>query len=723
MDFTDCPADILRDEAFLRASMLAAAEEGGATVVDETFHRFAEGGVTGVVAVKESHLTIHTWPEHGYAAVDIFLCGTRAKPWAAANLLTERLQAGHTRVAEQVRGEVADQDRPPARTVLAPRRMPLLYFVTLVVAFCSLVYELMLAQTLSAILGNTVLRYSITIGCYLGALGVGALLCGNRPGDPVRRLIRVELTLSALGGVAVPLFYFLDAGQRLLYYSVAAGSLWESVAPLGFLALTHVVIVAIGLLSGFEVPLLLRLGEDIQPRSTNRVLGVDYFGALLGSVLFPIVLLRTLGLIATGFVVALLNAVAAALLVVAWCPLRAVRAWGGLAAITAVLVVGLVNADAIEQYFLKKFYFADTVTSLRELVAPQPDVAAVERHRSAYQTIDLVHMEQPDQWVYDAVSGRLDRPAPYPRDLWLYLNRDYQFYSGSDEIYHEWFVHVPIQVVGRPPRDVVVIGGGDGLVIRELLKYEAVRRVVHVELDPAMIELARHHPVLTAMNGSPHDDPRVELVIGDAFQWLRNARERFDAVFIDVPAVRDYNIAMLYSREFYAMVRRRVTDQGFVALDAPDGSCGFEGSLWPVYYSTLRSAGFETVVSLVSRFDGTTGRVLEAAETMAQRVRLAIPGPGGTNVQLNAQQEREYLRDTMVSALNEVPQEFVVAFPIARSVRPTWTDFGFKLRALTPHLMKLALPGDCPKDVDPAAVNSIFRPTLPEISWFTLPSP
>jgi hypothetical protein len=113
---------------------------------------------------------------------------------------------------------------------------------------CSLLYELLLAQTLSALLGNTVLRYNLTIGCYLGALGLGAILCGSRPADPVPRLIRVEIGLSVLGGVSVILFYFLDMLHRYFFSLVPAGSWWQPTAGVGFLVATHALIVAIGLL-------------------------------------------------------------------------------------------------------------------------------------------------------------------------------------------------------------------------------------------------------------------------------------------------------------------------------------------------------------------------------------------------------------------------------------------------------------------------------------------
>ncbi len=726
VDLADCPPERLRDEPLIRESMLAAAHEAGATVVDHTFHRFAGGGVTGVVAVQESHLTIHTWPEHGYAAVDAFLCGAAMRPRAAAELLARRLEAGRVHVTEQLRGTHAARRVAAAAPVVpaqsARRLMPCLYAITVVVALCSLVYELLLAQTLSAILGNTVLRYSITIGCYLGALGLGALLCGSDPREPARRLVRVELALSAIGGIAVPLFYFLDAGQRLLYVTSPIGSLWDWAAPMGFLVLTHTVIIAIGLLSGFEVPLLLRLGEELRPRSANRVLGVDYFGALLGSVLFPLFFLRTLGLLATGFVVALLNAVAAALLIASWRPLRAIRSSAVLAAIAVALTLGLGHAEQLEQYFLEKFYFSDQLTSVGDLLGRRDDLPPVERYRSPYQTIDIVRSAQADQWIFDAVTRRTDGATAYPDNVWLYLDRDYQVYSGSDQIYHEWFVHVPIQVAGHPPRDVAVIGGGDGLAMRELLEYPQVERLVHVELDPEMLRLAREHPVLSVMNGHVDRDPRVETVLGDAFQWLRNSRDRFDAIFVDVPRARDYNLAMLYSREFYAMIRTHLAPGGYLVFDAPGGSCTVEDEGWRIYYSTLRSAGFETIAPLVSRFDEATRAIADTAAAMAEEVAFTVTLPSGASMPMTHAQQREYVADTMLTALDGSVQEFVIAFPDAREIAPSWTDFGVSHQALTPHLLTLAFPDDCPQEFTPKLVNSIFRPTLPRLWWLYVPT-
>ena len=618
-DFFDCPDSVLRDREAIERAVVEAAETAGAQVLDHNFHAFPGGGITGIATLAESHIAIHTWPEDHYAAIDVFMCG-RADPSRAVELLKERLKPGRCKLKTLARGRGRGKDAgqsevEPAGTPAAERDGPTdgagatmgaLFAVTLIVAACSLIYELLLAQTLSALLGDTVLRYSITIGAFLGALGIGAMLCERRPTAPVRRLIRVELLLSAIGGAAVPLLYFMDAAQRSAYFfgpESIVGSAW---IPFAFLIASHAVIIVIGLLSGFEVPLLLSIGERIRSGSTNWVLGVDYLGALVGSVLFPLVLVRELGLLSAGFITAACN-LAACLVLVAWShERRPVWVAGAAVSLAAILIAALLGSARIEQFFLRKFYFQDTYASMAALVRTFPDYPEIERYRSAYQTIDIVKAGSTNQWLYSLISRKDEMEPDYPPDFRLFLNREFQVFSGNDEYYHEWFVHVPIQANGNVPRRVAVLGAGDGLAIRELLAYPDIEEIVHVELDPEMLRLADEHPVLSRMNelAPAGDDDRVKVVRADAFHWLRtNPGEMFDAIYVDMPYPRDYNVAKVYSREFYALARAHLRSDGFLMLDAPDGDCHYTDTpenLWHVYDNTLRAAGFARVMPVMN---------------------------------------------------------------------------------------------------------------------------
>ena len=108
LDLKDCKSELLDDIEFIRQAMMEAADEAGATIVGETFHKFSPVGVTGIIAIAESHLCIHTWPEYGYAAVDIFTCGEGFKPYRAADLLIESLQCEGPAITEVKRGVIAD---------------------------------------------------------------------------------------------------------------------------------------------------------------------------------------------------------------------------------------------------------------------------------------------------------------------------------------------------------------------------------------------------------------------------------------------------------------------------------------------------------------------------------------------------------------------------------------------------------------------------------------
>ena len=174
------------------------------------------------------------------------------------------------------------------------------YAITLILAYCSIVYELVMAQSLSAFLGDTVLRYSTTIGLYLASMGIGAFLCRGRiVRDSIYSLVKIEILLSVIGGFCVVYLYLLDILSP--FVSV-------------FFILSHSLIIAIGILTGFEIPLLIEVRRREKEGTMNSVLGVNYIGALSGTVIFPILLLPTVGVLTIAFLTGSLNAVGGLLL-------------------------------------------------------------------------------------------------------------------------------------------------------------------------------------------------------------------------------------------------------------------------------------------------------------------------------------------------------------------------------------------------------------------------
>lgn len=218
----------------------------------------------------------------------------------------------------------------------------MIYIFTFLLAFCSIVYELLLGQTLSAFLGNTVLRYSVTIGLYMFSMGIGSLLAEGRfVKHPIISLLTVEVALTVLGGSSVMLLYFMD---------------WAGVPALVFSITAHSMIIVIGLLTGFEIPLLIEVKRLETGDADNTVLGIDYLGAFLGTIVFAFLFYPIVGLVATAIIVALINAVVGILLFTQknridgtmMRPYKVLIATQSVLA--ALLLLGLFNASSISEF-------------------------------------------------------------------------------------------------------------------------------------------------------------------------------------------------------------------------------------------------------------------------------------------------------------------------------------------------------------------------------------
>lgn len=473
------------------------------------------------------------------------------------------------------------------------------YFITFIVAACSIIYELLMAQTLSALMGNTVLRYSVTIGLYLASLGLGAWMCDvkghTRP--PLSRLIRIELALSLIGGLCVIFLNCADMLEKFVFlHATQFRGLLEDIL---FLLLSHSIIIAIGILSGYEIPLLIALREGEVPHSTNRVLGMDYFGSLVGAVGFPLWLLPMLGVFGTAFAVAAFNALACLLLCLAYQPRQT-----GAAALAGLILFGLLAGLAAEQrvaqFFLRHFYYYPQHTGPTAVFSLLSNTPPVERHRSRYQEIHLVPKSPPYSFVPALMkhSRKQGQARDYPFSYTLFLDGRYQWSSDIEEYYHEFFAHVPVQIAAQVPRKILILGGGDGLLARELLKYGQVESITLVELDAEMIRLGRRHAVIKRMNGGSLDDQRLRVIIGDAFTYLRKSPGRFDAIYADFPLPVNFDLARLYSREFYVMARQHLRPGGFAVMDV---SFSEERPEWSTVLASMKTAGWRHITPFQAR--------------------------------------------------------------------------------------------------------------------------
>jgi spermidine synthase len=415
-------------------------------------------------------------------------------------------------------------------------------------AACGIIYELALLTLSASLNGGGIVATSLIVAGYIAALGAGALLVKPLLAHAAIAFIAVEAALGIVGGLSAAALYVVFA-----FLDGSVGSTWVLAAGTAL----------IGGLVGAEVPLLMTLlqrGRTAGPSDAGRTLAnlnaADYLGALLGGLVWPFLLLPHLGMIRGAAATGIVNLAAAA--VVALFLLRRVvsprqlaTALCALTAALAVLATLLVRSTDIETTSRQRLY-ADPIVAYRH--TPYQEIVVTRRGN----------------------------------DMRLYLDGGLQFSTRDEYRYTESLVYPALGGDVKGARSVLVLGGGDGLAARELLRQPGVSRIVQVELDPAVIELAR--TTMRDANGGALDDPRVHVVIGDAMTWLRGAPEVFDAVIVDLPDPDTPTLGRLYSTEFYALAARALAPDGLMVVQA-GSPFSTPNAFWRTV-STVRAAGY-----------------------------------------------------------------------------------------------------------------------------------
>ncbi|MGH4012595.1 MAG: polyamine aminopropyltransferase [Pseudonocardiaceae bacterium] len=454
-----------------------------------------------------------------------------------------------------------------------------LLFATFVCAACGLVYELALVAQGSYLIGDSITQASVVLATMVFAMGMGSLAAKPLQRHAAISFAAVEAALALCGGLSVLGLY-------------AAFTWWDLYWP----SLIGTALV-IGALIGAEIPLLMTLLQRIRAQDAGSaaadLFAADYVGALVGGLAFPFALLPLLGQTRGALVVGMVNAVAGAAVVLGLFA-AGLRRRDRLAVCGATLVVLAMLGIA----------FAGTDGFLRTARSQLYADPVVHAETSRYQQIVLTE----------------SAPLHAPPDTRLFLGGDLQFSSRDEYRYHEALVH---PALAGPRERVLVLGGGDGLALREILRYPDVREVVEVELDPAVVRLARTDPRLLALNGGALDDPRVRVVHADAFEWLRHTAGGYDAIIVDLPDPDSTTTAKLYSTEFYVLAHRALDPGGRMAVQA--GSPYFAPNMFSCVLSTVRSAGWAAVPYHVDVPSfGAWGFVL-AADGATPPLRLSAP--------------------------------------------------------------------------------------------------
>jgi spermidine synthase len=416
----------------------------------------------------------------------------------------------------------------------------LLLLSVFVIATCGLVYELISGTLASYLLGDSVTQFSTIIGVYLFSMGIGSYLSRFINRNLVGVFIQVELIIGMVGGCSAALLFLLFdhvSSFRLLLYSMVS---------------------LIGILVGLEIPLLMRiLKNHFEFKDlVSKIFTFDYVGALIASLLFPLILVPHLGLVRSGFLFGLFN-----VLVALWTLTlfrREVR-WVRSLKVAAILVlIGLMFG----------FVYSGKILALAEASAFPDEV--IYAKSSAYQRIVLTRANN---------------------DLRLYLNSNLQFSSRDEYRYHEALVHVGLQAIPGP-KHVLVLGGGDGLAVREILKYDSVESVTLVDLDPAMTRLFSTQPFLQDLNHYSLVSPKVHVINSDAFVWLKDNAGEFDFVIVDFPDPSTYSIGKLYTTKFFELLQQHLAPHGAAAIQCTSPYVARK-CFWCVN-KTLQAVGFVT---------------------------------------------------------------------------------------------------------------------------------
>lgn len=409
-----------------------------------------------------------------------------------------------------------------------------------VIAACGLVYELIAAAASTYLLGDSVTQFSVVIGVYLASMGLGSYLSKYVSQGLIVRFIDIELMIAVLGGFSAALMFLAFA--------------W---ANPGFRVVLYSIVVLVGVLVGLEIPLVMRiLRERLGFKDlVAQVLTFDYLGALGVSIAFPLLLAPRLGLIRTAFLFGLMNAAIG--LWAVWLFRDRLKRPGHVATRCCVVLALLLGG----------FVYADQLTRLSE---------------------EQIYADR----IIHAESSRAQRIVitRWRDDLRLHLNGNLQFSSLDEYRYHEALVHPALATLPHARR-ALVLGGGDGMAVREILKYPNIEQVTLVDLDPAMTRLFSDVPALRALNKDALNNPKVKIHNADAFIWLEQSRDHFDFVVMDFPDPSNHSLGKLYTTAFYNLLKRRLSSRGVAVIQSTSPMFARK-SFWCVV-TTVEEVGLE----------------------------------------------------------------------------------------------------------------------------------
>ncbi|MFD2044696.1 polyamine aminopropyltransferase [Ornithinibacillus salinisoli] len=399
------------------------------------------------------------------------------------------------------------------------RQSKIIYWSSGIVSICGIIFEVLFGALGSYILGDGVKQYTLTISLFLTGMGIGASLSERFMKNLIITFVWIEFGVAIIGGFSSFTMFgitaFAPAGTDAFYL--------------------YFITLLVGGLTGVELPILIRKANEIGVtlnKSTARVLFSDYAGGLIGGLLFVFLFRPYFGMVKTAFLVGCINLIVA--LIVLWLFRKEIRRF----AVHAVfgLCIGVL-------LFLGLFFGEEMAFRFEQKLYKDP----------------IIHMEDSS---YQKITLTQDQA-----DVRLYLDGALQFSSIDEYRYHEVLVH-PTMAYAQNPENVLILGGGDGVAAKEILKYEEVKNITLVDLDPAVVELANSNRHLLEVNEGALQSEKVHVENRDAFQFLEESSEWFDVIIVDLPDPNNESLNKLYTTEFYSLMRNHLAPGGAAMIQA-----------------------------------------------------------------------------------------------------------------------------------------------------------
>lgn len=410
--------------------------------------------------------------------------------------------------------------------------------------FAGIVAEYVLSTLATYFIGNSVLQWTMIVSLMLFFMGIGARLSQKISGNLISKFLMFEVILS-----------LLVSFSSILVYTIAAVSSYYGIV-------IYLLCIIIGLLIGLEIPIVMRINEEYEELKTNisSVLEKDYYGSLLGGVFFGFIGLPFLGLTYTPFVLGFVNL--------------------GVAVIVAYMLYGKLSRNESRKVIIAIATVATVI--VLGLFFTKPIIQWGEQTKYKDKVVFS------DQTKYQKIVM-----TEWKGEHWLYLNGNLQFCSLDEEMYHEPLIH-PAMGIYPNVKDVLILGGGDGCAVRELLKYDHIDTIDLVDLDPKMTALGKENPILLDINEGALNHEKVTVYNKDAYVFLEQQKHTFyDIIIVDLPDPRNIELSRLYSNEFYTICNRRLRPNGVLVTQA--GSPYFATKAYQCIDKTMQSAGFVTV--------------------------------------------------------------------------------------------------------------------------------